>query len=105
MTLVRRQLNNFQKVELALKRKLILVEIAKNNMLAGARGDRSLTPLGRVDEQIGMLTGVSRDTVRKFERILQNRPAAEGEIIIQMLRIGEMSINQAYESILKEEPQ
>jgi hypothetical protein len=51
-----------------------------------------------------MLTGVSRDTVRKVERILQNRPA-EGEIIIQMLRIGEMSINQAYESILKEEPQ
>jgi hypothetical protein len=102
--LKRRQLNNFQKVELALKRKLILVEIAINNMLAGARGDRNLTPLGRVDEQIGMLAGVSRDSVRKVERILQYRPAAEeGEIIIQKLRIGKMSINQAYESILKEE--
>jgi hypothetical protein len=108
--LKRRQLNNFQKVELALRRKLILVEIAKNNMSAGARGDRNLTPLGRVDEQIGMLAGVSHDTVRKVERILlQYRQAAEaegeeeGEIIIQKLRTGEMSINQAYKSILKEE--
>jgi hypothetical protein len=119
--LKRRQLNNFQKVELALKGKPILVEIAKNNMLAGARGDRNLTPLGRVDEQIGMLAGVSHDTVRKVERILlQYRLAGAGEgagegegeimhknrvgeIIIQKLRTGEKSINQAYESILKEE--
>jgi hypothetical protein len=105
--LKRRQLNNFQKVELALKRKLILLEIAKNNMSAAARGDRNLTPLGRVDKQIGMLTGVSHDTVRKVERILlqyrQEAEGEEGEIIIQKLRAGEMSINQAYESILKEE--
>lgn len=55
-----------------------------------------------------MLAGVSRDTVRKVERILQYRLAAEGgggggEIIIQKLRTGEMSINQAYELILKRE--
>jgi hypothetical protein len=35
-------------------------------MLAGARGDRNLTPLGRVDEQIGVLAGVSRDMSEKL---------------------------------------
>jgi hypothetical protein len=54
-----------------------------------------------VDEQIGEMAGVSRDTVRKVERILQCIPE-EGEIM-QKLRTDEMSINQAHESIIKEE--
>ncbi len=114
--LKRRQLNNFQRIELALKSKSIKQEIARKNSQSNLKNCcssstvRNLTVdsnigvgsiTGRVDEQIGELAGVSRDTVRKVEKILQNI-LEEGEIM-QKLRTGEMSINQAYESISKEE--
>lgn len=114
--LKRRQLNNFQRIELALKSKSIKQEIARKNSQSKLKNCcssstvRNLTVdsnIGvgsitcRVDEQIGELAGVSRDTVRKVVKILQNI-LEEGEIM-QKLRTGEMSINQAYESISKEE--
>ena len=67
--LIRRQLNNFQRTELALKSKPILEAIVKRNESLGGKGDRDLTPLGRVNERIGERAGVSRDTVRKVEKI------------------------------------
>ncbi|MBV9177985.1 MAG: ParB N-terminal domain-containing protein [Nitrososphaeraceae archaeon] len=127
----RRQLNNFQRVKLALKSKSIKEEIAwknsqsnlkqnsssylptdrnltvdkssSNNNSAGASGSNSSNGKagGRVDEQIGEIAGVSRDTVRKVEKILQCIP--EEDEIMQKLRTGEMSINQAYELIFEEE--
>ena len=51
--LIRRQLNNFQRTVLALKSKPILEAIAKGNESLGGKGDRNLTPLGRVDDRIG----------------------------------------------------
>ncbi|HZA06823.1 MAG TPA: hypothetical protein VE619_03880, partial [Nitrososphaeraceae archaeon] len=56
---------------------------------------------GRVDEQIGEIADASRDTVRKVEKILQCIP--EESEIMQKLRVGDMSIHQAYELIFKEE--
>jgi hypothetical protein len=47
------------------------------------------------------MAGVSRDTVRKVEKILQCIP--EESEIMQKLRTGEMGINQAHELIFKEE--
>jgi hypothetical protein len=47
------------------------------------------------------MAGVSRDTVRKVEKILQCMP--EESEIMQKLRTGEMGINQAHELIFKEE--
>jgi ParB-like chromosome segregation protein Spo0J len=51
--LVRRQLNSFQRTELALKSKPILEAIVKRNESLGGKGGRNLTPLGRVEERIG----------------------------------------------------
>jgi ParB-like chromosome segregation protein Spo0J len=97
--LARRQLNNFQRAELALKSKPILEELVKQNESHGGKGDRNLTPLGRVDEQIGQRAGVSRDTVRKVEKIAQKA----SEEVKQSLRAGNMSINEAIKRIHEEE--
>jgi ParB/Sulfiredoxin domain len=93
--LQRRHLNNFQRIELALKSKSILEQIAKQNESLGGKmkGDRNLTPLGRVDEQIGRRAGVSRDTVRKVDIIVHKAP----ERVLQGLRTGGISINQDFE--------
>ena len=98
--LVRRQLNNFQKTELALKSKPILEAIVKRNESLGGKdgkGVRNLTPLGRVDERIGERAGVSRDTVRKVEKILENEHITDK--IKQDLRLGKVSINEVYEIV------
>jgi hypothetical protein len=97
--LTRRQLNNFQRTELALKSKPILEEIVKQNESQGGKGDRNLTPLGRVDEQIGQRAGVSRDTVRKVEKIAEKA----SEELKQSLRAGQMSINEAIKRISEKE--
>lgn len=114
----RRQLNNFQRVKLALKSKSIKEEIAWKNSQSNLRQNSSYLPTdrnltvdkssssnnnsadasdsnsnssngkasGRVDEQIGEIAGVSRDTVRKVEKILQYIP--EESEIMQKLRSG-----------------
>jgi hypothetical protein len=97
----RRQLNNFQSTELALKSKPILEAIVKGNESLGGKGDRNLTPLARVDDRIGKLAGVSRDTVRKVEKILENKRISDknGED----LRLGKLSINEVYEKVEQDE--
>jgi ParB-like chromosome segregation protein Spo0J len=94
--LIRRQLNNFQRTELALKSKPILEAIVKRNESLGGKGGRNLTPLGRVDERIGERAGVSRDTVRKVEKILNERITDKDK---EDLRLGKVSINKAYEIV------
>ena len=95
--LQRRHLNNFQRTELALKSKSFLNQIAKQNESIGGsgsgkgKGDRILSPLGRVDEQIGRLAGVSRDTVQKVQKIMENG----SEWTLEGVRTGRMSINEA----------
>lgn len=93
--LKRRQLTDFQKIELALKSKPILEEIAKGHMSSGGKGDRNLTPLGRVDEQVGRLAGVSRDTVRKVEKMEKKPGRRFTNEMRDKLRSGEVSINHA----------
>jgi ParB-like chromosome segregation protein Spo0J len=95
--LVRRQLNSFQRTELALKSKPILEAIAKRNESIGGKGGRNLTPLGRVDEKIGERAGVSRDTVRKVEKILENKRISDE--VKEDLRLGKVSINEAYKMV------
>lgn len=95
--LVRRQLNSFQRTELALKSKPILEAIAKRNESIGGKGGRNLTPLGRVDEKIAERAGVSRDTVRKVEKILENKRISDE--VKEDLRLGKVSINEAYKMV------
>jgi ParB-like chromosome segregation protein Spo0J len=93
---IRRHLNNFQRTELALKSKPMLEAIAKRNESLGGKGDRNLTPLGRVDDRIGELAGVSRDTVRKVEKILKSRILDK---IKDDLSSEKLSINEGYEMV------
>jgi ParB-like chromosome segregation protein Spo0J len=95
--LIRRQLNNFQRTELALKSKPILEAIVRGNESLGGKGDRNLTPLGRINDKIGERAGVSRDTVRKVEKILENKRISDK--IKEDLRSGQLSINEAYELV------
>jgi hypothetical protein len=95
--LLGRQLNNFQRTVLALKSKPILEAIAKGNESLGGKGDRNLTPLGRVDDRIGKRAGVSRDTVRKVEKILENKRILNKNK--EDLGSGQLSINEAYEMV------
>src|SRR5918994_6950430 len=95
--LVRRQLNSFQRTELALRSKPILEAIAKRNESIGGKGGRNLTPLGRVDEKIAERAGVSRDTVRKVEKILENKRISDE--VKEDLRLGKVSINEAYKIV------
>jgi hypothetical protein len=99
--LIRRQLNNFQRTELALKSKPILEAIVKRNESLGGKGGkggRNLTPLGRIDERIGERAGVSRGTVRKVEKILENE-SITADKIKEDLRLGKVSINEAYKIV------
>jgi ParB-like chromosome segregation protein Spo0J len=95
--LIRRQLNNFQRTVLALESKPILEAIIKGNESLGGKGDRNLTPLGRVNDRIGERAGVSRDTVSKVEKILENKRVLNK--IKEDLRLGKLSINEAYEMV------
>lgn len=119
--LKRRHLNSFLRIKLALKSKSIKEEIAtKNSQSNLSQNYSSSTPNvrnltvgrsnsatctasvnGRVDDQIGEMAGVSRDTVRKVEKILQHIP--EEDEVMQKLRTGKTSINQVYKSIYKHE--
>jgi ParB-like chromosome segregation protein Spo0J len=95
--LIRRHLNNFQRTKLALELNPILEAIVKRNESLGGKGDRDLTPLGRVDERIGEQAGVSRDTVRKVKKILESGRITDK--IKEDLRLGKISINEAYEKV------
>jgi ParB-like nuclease domain len=95
--LIRRQLNEFQSTVVALKSKPILKAIVKGNESLGGKGDRNLTPLGRVDDRIGDLAGVSRDTVRKVMKILEYKRISDK--IKEDLRLGKLSINEVYKMV------
>ena len=108
--LKRRHLNKFQRAGLALKEKPVIEELAKINREANLKQNhvnnnkiksssvRNLT-VGRVDEQIGEKAGISRDTVRKVETILEK--ASEG--LKEKLEAGKISINKAFKKLRKEE--
>ena len=50
-----------------------------------------------MDEKIGERAGVSRDTVRKVEKILENKRISDE--VKEDLRLGKVSINEAYEKV------
>ncbi len=93
----RRHLNTFGRVELALTKKPILEEIARKNMALAAKGDRNLTPLGRVDEKIASDAHTSRDTVRKVEFLLETANSGT----INRLRQDRSKISKEWQRIQK----
>lgn len=108
--LKRRHLNDFQRIELALKKKPILEEIARRNSEANLRQNQNNSEelelpshqywrVGEVNKEIGKAAGVGKESVRKVEKILEQAP----EYMKQKARLGRQSINKAYKYIIKEE--
>jgi phage N-6-adenine-methyltransferase len=94
----RRNLTDFQRTEIALKMKPLIEVKAREKMLSGENqyssprqnSDEGTAPL-RTDSTVAELAGVSRDTVRKVEKI-QQQAAPE---IVEATRSGGMSIHLA----------
>lgn len=95
--LQRRHLNQFQRIELALKSKPVLEAIAKTNMSLGGKGDKSLSALGRVNEQVGSRAKASYEQVRKVETIIQKASDEDRE----KLNKGQKTISKIYRKIQK----
>ena len=95
----KRNLIPYDKVLLNSKKKAILSkqarEISNSNLKKGVSDSQKSDARGRVDEQIGKASGVSRDTVRKVEAI-QN---SGDQKLINDVRSGETTINRAYQVV------
>ena len=88
VNLQRRQLTDAQRVQLSLKQKPILQELAKKNSQTNLRRGKNnarhsnvqICPLGRVNEKIARDSGVSAKQVSKIETILEKAHSeAKGE--------------------------
>lgn len=94
----RRNLNSFQRIELALKLKQELAAEAKENQ-RGGRGGVLLSDLTqakkRTRKALARIAGVSEGTVHKAEKIL----ASSDEDSLKELRSGMQSIHEAYTRI------
>jgi ParB-like chromosome segregation protein Spo0J len=100
----KRNTTDFGRTALALKLKPLLEQQAKERKSAvqpkpgeqvGQVRQNSDAPKERTDEAIARKAGVSRDTVRKVEKIIEKATAE----VIEKVRIGEMSINAAAKTI------
>lgn len=98
--LIRRQLNDYQRGILVLKKKPILTERAKRNMSLAAKGDKILSPLNRVNEELAKQAGdISREQLRKIEILEERAP----EDMKKKLRSGGKKIGPAYSELQRAE--
>jgi DNA modification methylase len=104
--LERRHLTIFKKAELALKKKPILTEIAKKNTAAnlsmrGKVSSSKCLELGGkgVNQKIAEAAGISHESVRKVELILQSND----KDLKEKARNGQFTIHQAFNKIKRAE--
>ena len=96
----RRNLSAYQRSILALKLKPMFEEKAKENILA-TQNNNQASAFQKSDKQVNTakelakVAGVSHDTIAKVQKIEQKAP----EVVKEKIRTGELSINQAYQSI------
>ena len=96
----RRNIPTYVRAELALKLKPVIQEQAKENQKLGGKGSqKSVDHKTDTQKELAKAAGVSHDTIHKVEKIQLKAP----EEVKQALRRGEMSINQVYGWIAKEE--
>jgi hypothetical protein len=110
-----RNLNKFQRVELAIKIKSIIEQIVadiaesstdikeKKNIYVPLVGQNRgiptfYIPQGRAMQELGNLVGVGYNTVKKVLSILDNAP----EEVQQRVRTNQMSITEAFNQVLEE---
>ena len=102
----RRNLPAYERAKLALRLKPVIAEKAKEQQLSTLKQGNTVpqisakrgTPI-ETREELAKVAGVSHDTIAKVEKIEQK---ATPEIKTQ-LQTGEISINQAYKTVKKEE--
>lgn len=107
VNLQRRHLTDAQRVQLSLKQKPILQELAKKNSQTNLRRGKNnarhsnvqICPLGRVNDKIARDSGVSARQVSKMEIILEK---ADPKLRDKVLN-GTTSIDKAYKQIINEE--
>ena len=87
----RRNLPPYERARLALRLKPVIAEKAKARQTLGLKSDEG----GRTDVAIAKAAGVGHDTIAKVEKI-EAKAAPE---VKEQLRSGEISINQAFNTI------
>ena len=97
--LARRNLNSYQRSELALKAKEYLSEIANEHQKAGVDLGLNSAQGGRVSEKLAKIAGVGHDTMKKVQRI----DAEADDETKRKLRAGTKSINRAYTELRNKE--
>ena len=97
----RRNLSNYQRSELALELESVFSERAKEKQIqsGGAVIQKSEQPPIVAIKEVAKIANVSHDTVAKV-KVIQAKATPE---VKSQLSTGEMSINQAYQEIKKEE--
>lgn len=94
----RRNLSNYQRSVLALELEGLFKEKAKENLSEGGKGFQISEKVNSVKE-VSKVASVSHDTIAKVKKIQEKAP----EEVKEKLKTGEVSINQAYQEIKKEE--
>ena len=96
----RRNLNNYQRSELALKFEPLFAHASEKRMLAGKLVDppqNSAEGSGETRKQIAKMAGVSHDTIKKVKRLHEHAD----EETKSRLRRGEMTVNKAYNELCR----
>jgi len=100
----RRNLNSFQRSEMALKLKDTVAELSEKRMRAGVKAEADPGEIfpqgpekGRTLDKLGKLAGVSGRTLKKVETIIENAD----EDTKNELRKGKKNIQSAYEDVVK----
>ena len=91
--LSRRNLNDFQRVEMVRKCEQAVKTQAEQRMLKGKSDPREKFLKGRATDELGELAGVSHKTYEHAAAVLDKAP----EPVVQATRDSELSINAAYE--------
>ena len=102
----RRNLPAYERARLALKLKPVFAEKAKENQRIGAemtntgcqKSDKAVAGVD-TKKELAAVAGLSHDTIAKVEKI----ESLASDEMKEQLRNGEMSVNQAYKTIRKEE--
>lgn len=96
----RRNINNYQRSDLALELEDIIAEKAKNNQRqAGGAVPQKSAEAVETRKEVAKIAGVSHDTIDKVKKIKASAPAE----IIEQVKSGDISINQAYQTVKREE--
>jgi DNA modification methylase len=100
VNLIRRHLNQVQKVFLSLEKKQILQQLARQNMSLGGKGVQICTPLGRINDQLAKDTGISARQFSKIEYLLSKASEATRNCL---LTNPHPPVNKAYNKMKIEE--